>query len=395
MKDEERELKKLSRELLHQLPKTDLHCHLDGSVRVETILELAKERKVTLPANDAQKLRKILVQDEAANLVEYLKAFDVTLSVMQDYEALRRISYELIQDAAEENLVYIEIRYAPILHQRLGMRLPEIVDAVLDGLAAGERDFGVRWGLIICGMRMSDPKYTLQMAELCVMYKHRGVVGFDLAGAEAEHPAARHKDAFDLVLKNNVNITIHAGEAYGPESISQALHECGAHRLGHAVRLKEDGDLLNYCCDHRIPLEINLTSNVQTGAVRDLAFHPLRMYYDFGLRCCICTDNRLMSGTTVTDEFMKAHTELGFGLEEIQDMIIYSLKSSFLHHRDKVEMINTTLKRLKELHPAGDSENISAAAVADIPTEEFTRTGTEYKDSQASVRKKKETTARA
>jgi len=362
---------RIDRDLLLQLPKAELHCHLDGSLRIETIIELARDRKVRLPVDDPAELRKLLVQDNAANLVNYLKAFDITLSVMQDSDALKRIAYELIEDAAAENIIYIEVRYAPILHQRLGMRLTEIVDAVLDGMAAGEREFGVKWGLIICGMRNADPKFTLQMAELCVMYKHRGVVGFDLAGAEASYPASRHKDAFELILKNNVNITIHAGEAYGPESISQALHDCGAHRLGHAVRLKEDGDLLNYCCDHRIPLEINLTSNVQTGAVRDISFHPLRMYYDFGLRCCICTDNRLMSGTTVTDELLKAHTELGFTLNEIKDLIVFSLKSSFQHHREKVEMIHSTLKRLKEF-TLDPEKPTTGAAVADIPTEQFT-----------------------
>lgn len=362
---------KLTRDLLYKLPKADLHCHLDGSMRVETIIELAKERKVRLPHDKPDKLRQLLVQEEAADLVEYLKAFDITLSVLQDYEALFRTAYELIEDVSKENMVYIEVRYAPILHQRNGMRLTQIVDAVLDGLRAGERDFGVKWGLIICGMRHSDPKYTIQSAELCVMYKHRGVVGFDLAGAEANYPASRHKDAFELILKNNINITIHAGEAYGPESISQALHDCGSHRLGHAVRLKEDGDLLNYCCDHRIPLEINLTSNLQTGAIKDLSLHPLLMYYDFGLRCCICTDNRLISGTTVTDELLIAHEKLNFTLEGIKDLIIYSLKSSFLHHKDKVELLHRAIEQLNAY--SGETDNQTAAhSIADIPTEQFT-----------------------
>lgn len=362
----------IPRQLIAQLPKVDLHCHLDGSLRVDTILELAAERGVELPHTDRQKLKDFLVQDGATDLVEYLKAFEVTLSVLQDREALHRVAYELMEDAADENLVYLEVRYAPVLHQRNGMRLTEIVDAVLDGLRHGERDFGVKWGLIICGMRMSDPAYSLQMAELCVMYKHRGVVAFDLAGAEASHPAAHHKDAFDLILQNNVNITIHAGEAYGPESISQALHECGAHRLGHAVRLKEDGDLLNYCCDHRIPLEINLTSNVHTGAVKDIRLHPLRMYYDFGLRCCVCTDNRLISNTTVTDELHLAHTALGFTLEEIKDLVVYGLKSAFLHHKEKVDLIRATLKQLKAIQ-LDDGGKSTGAAIADIPTEQFTK----------------------
>lgn len=362
---------RISRELIAKLPKTDLHCHLDGSLRVETVLDLARTRNVQLPTEKEDELRSILVQDNAANLVEYLKAFDITTSVMQDYEALYRVAYELIEDAAAENVIHLEVRYAPILHQRRGMRLIEIVDAVLEGLRDAGQRYNVSWGLIICGMRMSDPKYTLQMAELCVMYKHRGVVAFDLAGAERDHPANQHKEAFDLILANNVNITIHAGEAYGPESIRQALHECGAHRLGHAVRLKEDGDLLNYCCDHRIPLEINLTSNVQTGAISDLRFHPLRLYYDFGMRCCICTDNRLMSGTTVTDELFKAHEQLGFTLEELKDLIVFGLKSAFIHHKDKVERIQSTLKILKEFR-LDPEDCVTGAAVADIPTEEFT-----------------------
>jgi adenosine deaminase len=363
-------VKTLDRALIEKLPKTDLHCHLDGSLRIETILELARTRNVPLPSTDPVVLRKILVQDDAANLVEYLKAFDVTTSVMQDYEALYRVAYELIEDAAAENVIHLEVRYAPVLHQRKGMRLIEIVDAVLDGLRDAGKRFGVSWGLIICGMRMSDPKFSVQMAELCVMYKHRGVVAFDLAGAERDFPASDHKEAFDLILKNNVNITIHAGEAYGPESIRQALHECGAHRLGHAVRLKEDGDLLNYCCDHRIPLEINLTSNVQTGAIQEMRFHPLRMYYDFGLRCCICTDNRLMSGVTVSDELYKAHTVLGFTLEELKDITLFGLKSAFLHHKEKVELIQKALEQLKTF--GVDDDNTSRAAVADIPTEQFT-----------------------
>lgn len=362
----------LTRDLIKRLPKCELHCHLDGSMRVETILDLAKSRGVRLPTTDPAKLRAMLVQDNVTNLVEYLKAFDITLSVLQDYEALRRCAYELVEDCAKENVIYLEVRYAPILHQQKGMTLASIVDAVLEGLRDGERDFGVKTGLIICAMRMSDPKYSVQMAELCVAYKHRGVVAFDLAGAEAGNPAIDHREAFQLILRNNVNITIHAGEAYGPESIGQALHACGAHRLGHAVRLKEDGDLLNYVCDHRIPLEICLKSNVQTGATPDVRFHPLRMYYDYGMRTVICTDNRLMSGTTVTDEFMLAHTELGFTLEEIKDLIVYGFKSAFLHHKEKVELLQRVLRELKEF-TAASGEQPTGAAVADIPTETFTK----------------------
>ncbi len=361
----------ITKELIRQMPKCELHCHLDGSMRVETIIDLAKKQNVSLPSLDPVELRRFLVQDEAASLVQYLKAFDVTLSVLQDYDALRRTAYELIADSASENVLYLEVRFAPLLHQRKGMKLTSVVEAVLKGLKDGERDFGVRWGLIICGMRSSHPKYTLQMAELCIAYKHMGVVAFDLAGAEGGNPASDHADAFQLILMNNINVTIHAGEAYGPPSISQALHECGAHRLGHAVRLKEDGDLLNYCCDHRIPLEICLTSNVQTGAVSEMSFHPLRFYYDYGMRVCINTDNRLMSGVTMTDEYWKAHKVLGFSLAEIKDLIVYGFKSAFIHQRPKVELLDQVLAELKNFKETATDRD-TGHAVADIPTEAFT-----------------------
>lgn len=358
-------------DFIRRMPKCELHCHLDGSMRVETILELAKERKVQLPSEDPAELRRILVQDEAASLVQYLKAFDITLSVLQDYESLYRSAYELIEDAAKENVIYIEVRFSPMLHQRNGMKLATIVEAVLQGFKAGYRDHGVRWGLIICGMRSSHPKYTRQMAELCIAYKHRGVVGFDLAGGEAGNPAADHAEAFRLILRNNINITIHAGEAYGPESIGQALHHCGAHRLGHAVRLKEDGDLLNYCCDHRIPLEMCPTSNVQTGAVPDIASHPIRLYYDYGMRVTLNTDNRLISGVTMTEEMIKLHEILDFTVPELEDLMVYGIKSAFMHHRPKVELLNAMLDEFKSMNREAQ-KSVTGHARADIPTEALT-----------------------
>ncbi|MEQ8819016.1 MAG: adenosine deaminase [Sumerlaeia bacterium] len=361
----------LTKEMIRRMPKAELHCHLDGSMRVETIIELAQHQGVTLPSYDPDVLRKRLVQDEAASLVQYLKAFDVTLSVLQDYESLRRTAYELIEDAAKENCLLLEVRFAPLLHTRKGLKPTQIVEAVINGLKAGHRDFGVRFGLIICAIRSDDPRYSMQSAELCVAYKNRGVVGFDLAGAEGGNPAAEHADAFRLILRNNINVTIHAGEAFGPDSIRQALHDCGAHRLGHAVRLKEDGDLLNYCCDHRIPLECCPTSNVQTGAIDDLKAHPVRLFYDYGLRVTVNTDNRLMSGVTMTDELWKAHTMLGFTLPEIKDLIIYSIKSAFIPHRHKVELIGQALDELKTFEEVR-GERPTGAARADIPSECFT-----------------------
>ncbi len=341
---------KLTEEFLRQLPKTDLHCHLDGSLRISTILELAEQHKIKLPAEDPDKLKQlVLMGDHCKSLDDYLKAFEVTLSVMQDTESLRRVAYELVEDVSKENVWYIEVRYSPILHVRKGSKLTHVVEAVLEGLKQGEKDFGVKTGVILCGMRDISPDVSIELAELCLAYKFRGVVAFDLAGIEENYPAKKHREAFYLILNNNINCTAHAGESYGPESISQALHYCGAHRIGHGTHLKEDGDLLNYINDHRVPLEICLSSNVHTKVVPDYEHHPLRFYYDYGLRVTLNTDNRLMSDTTVTKELYLAAKHLNFTLDELKDIIIFGFKSTFLGYRDKVKQLNAALKRLNEI----------------------------------------------
>ncbi len=347
----------VSEKWIRQLPKTDLHCHLDGSLRLDTIIDLADKQEVKLPAENPDALRKHLIMGEhTRNLDDYLQAFKSTLSVLQTEEALRRVAYELVEDASAENVWYIEVRFSPILHTKKGLSLGRIIEAVLDGLKQGEKQFGTKTGLILCGMRNMDPSVTKQLAELCVAYKYQGVVGFDLAGAEEDFPAKEHREAFYLVLNNNINCTIHAGESSGPGSIHQALHYCGAHRIGHGTTLKEDGDLLNYVNDHRIPLEICLSSNVHTKVVPSIETHPLRFYYDYGLRVTINTDNRLMSDTTVTKELHLAAMELNFNEEEIRDLIIFGFKSSFLHYKPKVNLLNAALKRLAEIkaHPTED-----------------------------------------
>lgn len=326
--------------LLHALPKTDLHCHLDGSMRLKTILELAEQQKVKLPADTVDGLAKAIHMGEVCqSLEEYLVAFDVTLSVLQTAEALYRAAYELAVDAAAENVRYLEVRYSPALHLQKGLKMTTVIDSVLEGLRAAKRETGIKTGVIVCGIRHINPQTSVRLAELSVAYKNRGVIGFDLAGAEASFPAKDHKDAFQLILKNNVNCTAHAGEAFGPESIGQAIHYLGAHRIGHGTRLREDGDLLNYVNDHRIPLEVCPTSNVQTGAVPSLSAHPLKFYFDYGLRVTINTDNRLITDTTVTKELWLAHKELGLALEDLTTIIVSGFKSAFLPFREKQDML--------------------------------------------------------
>ncbi|HYI00089.1 adenosine deaminase [Hyalangium sp.] len=330
----------VTEELLHALPKTDLHCHLDGSMRLKTILELAEQQKIKLPADDVDGLAQAIHMGQVCqSLEEYLVAFDVTLSVLQTAEALYRAAHELAVDAAAENVRYLEVRYSPALHLQKGLKMTTVIDSVLEGLRAAKRETGIKCGVIVCGIRHINPQTSMRLAELSVAYKNRGVIGFDLAGAEASFPAKDHKEAFQLILKNNVNCTAHAGEAFGPESIGQAIHYLGAHRIGHGTRLREDGDLLNYVNDHRIPLEVCPSSNVQTGAVPSLAAHPLKFYLDYGLRVTINTDNRLITDTTVTKELWLAHKEMGLALEDLNTLIVSGFKSAFLPFREKQDML--------------------------------------------------------
>jgi adenosine deaminase len=326
--------------LVRALPKTDLHCHLDGSLRLGTILELAERQRVPLPADTPEGLAKAIHMGETcASLKDYLVAFDVTLAVLQTEEALFRAAHELALDCAAENVRYLEVRYSPVLHTREGLKPTAILDAVIEGLRAAERETGITSNVIVCGIRQMDPQTSVRLAELAVAYKGKGVVGYDLAGAEEGHPARKHREAIQLILDNNVNVTIHAGEAYGPESIAQALHHCGAHRIGHGVRLRESGDLLNYVNDHRIPLEMCPSSNVQTRSVAGFESHPLKFYFDFGLRVTVNTDNRLITDTTATKELLVAHERMGFTLGDLCTVLVQGFKSAFLPFREKQELL--------------------------------------------------------
>jgi adenosine deaminase len=338
------------------LPKTDLHVHLDGSLRLSTILELAAEQDVDLPAAGADALKAAIgCGRDVGSLVEYLRGFDITLRVMQTAEALERIAFELAEDAARENVRYMEVRYSPMLHTRQGLKLTRVVEAVLDGLRRARAACGIESNVIVCGIRNISPTSSYEMAELAVAYKGRGVVGFDLAGAEADFPAKHHRAAFQLVRENNINCTIHAGEAYGPESIAQALHVCGAHRIGHGCRLREDSDLLHYVTDHRIPLECCPSSNVQTGAVRTLASHPVKLYFDLGVRVTINTDNRLITDTSVSRELWLAHSAMGMPFADVKAIVLAGFKSSFQPFHEKQALMRQVAAELDRYDDDGRS----------------------------------------
>ena len=324
--------------------------HLDGSLRPETLLELGREQNLRLPIRDAKALDEFIGSLTAGvSLPEYLKAFDLTLRVLQRRDAIVRAAFELAEDSYRENVRYLEVRYCPALHTRRGLSMGETVEAVRDGLERARRRYGILSGIIICGIRHKSPRLSTRLAEVAVAYWEKGVVGFDLAGAEHNFPAKAHSRAFRLAAKNQMNLTVHAGEAYGPESIAQALHYCSAHRIGHGTRLGEDKAILEYVNDHRIPLEMCLTSNIQTGAVKRASAHPFRRYLKHGLRVTLNTDNRLVSGTTMTQELDRAVTAFQLTPNDVRHVLVNGFKSAFLPVAKKAALLRASLREMDDL----------------------------------------------
>ena len=339
----------IDRELLRRLPKAELHCHLDGSVRPQTLIELAREYGVEMPRPTAGELREFMVVRDARNLEDYLTRFDVTLSVMQHADALERVAFELAEDAHAEGVMYIEVRFSPVLNIRAGLDLHDVVEAVARGLARAERDHGIVGRIIVCALRHLDPGVSLELARLAVAYEPSGVVGFDLAGGEQGHPASRHAGAFDYARTHDLACTCHAGEGDGAASIREAIHTCGAHRVGHGTRLYEDRALMDFVTDRRIPIEICITSNVQTRVTSSYDAHPVRRYFDAGMHVVLNTDNRLMSGTTLTDEYLHAAHQLRFTLPELGRIAMNGFESAFLPLRDRENLLKRAREQLSSL----------------------------------------------
>lgn len=329
------------------LPKAELHCHLDGSLRPETIIDLAKTNHVDLPYDEPVALKNYLaVGDDCESLEDYLKAFHVTNKVLQTKEALSRATYELGEDASAENIWYLEMRFSPVLHTQDGLSLEDVIEAVFEGKNKAENAFPIKMGIIVCGIRSMTPDVSYELAKLAVKYKNSGVVAYDLAGPEENYPAKDHKEAFFHIINNNVNTTVHAGEAYGAESIHQAVHYTRANRIGHGTRLFEDMDLLHFVNDHRICLEMCVNCNVQTKCVESLEKHPVKDYLDRGLRVTLNTDNRLISDTSLSKEFYTVYNTFNLSNKDIKTLIINSFKGLFIPYAEKREVLielNTVL----------------------------------------------------
>lgn len=329
----------LTTESLRRLPKAELHCHLDGSIRPETLLDLGREQGVPMPAATPAALAEHMWVKDARHLEDYLLRFDVTLGVLQNAAALERVTYELLEDAHADGVRYIEVRYCPELNVRGGMSLEECVEAPRRALERARREFGIRAGLIVCSLRHLPPAKSLELARLAVAYSGKGVVGFDLAGGERDHAAAPHAAAFRLALDHGLACTCHAGEGAGAESIAEAVHVCGAQRIGHGTRLHEDPALMDELGTRGIAIEVCLTSNVQTRATPSYASHPARRYVDHGLRVTLSTDNRLMSRTTLTDEYAHAVTALEFDADTIARVARAGFEAAFVTPAEKTALL--------------------------------------------------------
>lgn len=338
----------LTREELRRWPKVELHVHLDGSLRPGTMLELAKAQGVPLPASTPDALARAVSARGAQSLEAYLERYALTLAVLQTAEALERITYELVLDAASENVRYLEIRYSPLLH-RPALSLTQAIEAPLRGASRAAAETGTRAGLVLCAIRTRSPAESLELARAAADYQGAGVVGFDLAGRERGHPAAQHREGFAFAAERGLGCTCHAGETEGPESIRDALDTCGVHRIGHGTRLGEDGALLERIVTERVPLEMCLTSNVCTGAVASLVAHPLKRFLGAGAVVTLSTDARLVAGVTLTDEYYLAHTALGLSRDEVVRLVLNGCESAFLPEPERVALVARVQSELEQL----------------------------------------------
>jgi adenosine deaminase len=321
------------------MPKVELHCHLDGSLRPATMLDIAAEHGITLPRQSAAELRDYMCANNVADLADYLHRFDTTISILQTESALERVAYELVEDASSDGVRYIEVRNAPHLNIRGGLTVDQVIEATTRGLARGEAEFGTIARFITCSLRHWDPSRSLEAAQAAVRHRESGVVGFDLAGAEAEFAAVDHAAAFAYAREHFLQVTCHAGEAAGPQSIESALFDCNVSRLGHGVRSEEDPALLDYIRDMGITLEMCPTSNEQTHAVPAYRQHPLRRYLESGVRVTINTDSRLISGVTLTDEYARAVNELGLTIADLCTCVMNACEASFLPLGQRTRLI--------------------------------------------------------
>ncbi|WP_245805788.1 adenosine deaminase [Bacillus alkalicellulosilyticus] len=340
------------KEFIKTMPKVDLHLHLDGSVKPSTLLELASQHGIQLPTTNKQSLVSFMqIEDECKSLTEYLKKFDLVLPVMQTIEAIERISYEVVEQASFENCKYIEVRFAPQLHRNKGLSIEEVMTAVLRGLEQGQKQFGVISRAIVICMRHQSVEENIEVIRASSKYLGTGVVGVDLAGNEASYPARMHQEVFKVANEYHLPITIHAGEAAGPESIYDAVTYLGADRIGHGIRLKEDGSLFEVIKQKQIPLEMCPISNIQTKASESWEHYPLKEYFEKGLLVTVNTDNLTVSNTTITKEYETIAENFSLSTKEICTLIMNGVEAAFLPLKEKQQLADEFSRSFSKILP--------------------------------------------
>lgn len=323
---------KLDEGQIRRLPKTDLHCHLDGSLRKSTLLELAQQQQIAVPSVD-------YFSSACTSLEDYLDKFSVSCSVLQTVDALTRVAYELVEDAFADGIWHLEMRFSPLLFSEHGLSMREQIEAVYAGIQAAQQRGEISVGIILCGLRHRTSAENLTVVRAALNSKDLGVVGFDLAGPEVGYAASVHATSFQLAHEGCLSLTVHAGEADGPASIRDALFNCGAHRIGHGNQLHRDCQLFNYVVDHQIPIEVCLSSNRDTGVVKNIANHPMKQYLDAGAVVTLNTDNRLISNTNLTMEYVLAQKELDLSALELIGITRNGFAAAFLPWRTKQNLL--------------------------------------------------------
>ena len=338
------------KQALQKLPKTDLHCHLDGSMRAETVLDIAKEMNLPLATLSIEEIKaKLVCGKKVTSLPVFLDAFGITCSVMQTQKALQRIAYELVEDAAKENVRYLEIRYHPGFLCDQGLTLEQIVLSVETGIEQAKKKYAIQVGVIMCAIRIFDPKESEKLAHFSVEMKSNGIVGFDLAHAERGNPAKNHSKAFEIAAKGGLGITVHAGEDEAPWSIDEAIDFCHAQRIGHGLTLIKDEKVIQKVIQKNISIEACPSSNVQIDLIPTFKDHPIQKLFDKGVSMTLNTDNRLLTGIEVTDEYLRCNEMLGMDWKTLSQIAINGFKAAFLPSDQKKKLVDQIQKEIDQI----------------------------------------------
>ncbi len=343
------------KELIKNMPKVDLHCHLDGSLRTETILDLARRQNYKLPADNVEDLRKFVrVPPWCRSLGEFLERFEVFYPLLKNAYALERSAYELCRDSAAENIKYLEVRFAPVLQKTDNFPIPEVIKAVLRGLKRGSKEFTIKTGIILCLYRGTPLEISLETVKWAKKLKNEGIAGVDVAGDESTYSLKKFEKPIHKCKKAGIPVTVHAGEAAGPDSIRAAL-DYGANRIGHGVALQDDKKLLKEVARKQIPLEICITSNVHTQVVKSYSAHPFRNFISTGVKVTLNTDDRGVSGIDLTHEYNKAY-ELGIKEDQLFSLALNGIEAAFLNSSEKENLEQNFRKEFTELRGKDNEE---------------------------------------